>query len=569
MHYMILACDYDGTLAKDGIVSQRTIHALERVVASGRKLLLITGRLLEDIQRIFPRLDLFTWVVAENGALFYSPASGTKKLLAEAPPPQFVELLRSKGVTPLEVGEVIVSTHSPYETTVIEAIHELGLEHQVIFNKGAVMVLPAGINKGTGLKRVLDTLMISSHNVVGVGDAENDHSFLSLCECSVAVSNALPALKDRADYVTKADHGNGVVELVDQLVADDLREIDGRVARCKLVLGTKKNNEPLILNVNRTNMLIAGASGSGKSTLAMSLLEQLIDQCYQFCLIDPEGDYETFQAATSLGSSQKEPTAQEMLQLLEKPEQEAIMNLLGCPLSDRPMIARNLLPSLRELQIRLGHPHWLIFDEAHHVFPPEFDAATLIEMRDLFNLLFITAHPGSIARRVLELIDVAIFVGAQAPSVLREFCSALGLSEIGPLPATIDSGAALVWFRDATTPAVQIVPAHPEEEHLRHRRKYAEGNVGEKSFYFRGPEGRLNLRAQNLIIFMQIAQGIDDETWLFHLRKGDYSHWFREDIKDPDLAREAEEVERDMQLSAQESRERIRAAIDKRYTLPD
>ncbi len=94
MHYLALACDYDGTLAKDGVVSPRTIDALERVKASGRKLLLVTGRLLEDLQNAFPRLDLFAYVVAENGALLYNPADSTEKLLGEAPPREFLEALQ-------------------------------------------------------------------------------------------------------------------------------------------------------------------------------------------------------------------------------------------------------------------------------------------------------------------------------------------------------------------------------------------------------------------------------------------------------------------------------------------
>ena len=221
MHYLALACDYDGTLAKDGVVSPQTIDALERVGASGRKLILITGRLLEDLQMAFPRLDLFTYVVAENGALLYNPADSTEKLLGEAPPRQFIQALRERGVTPLVTGRVIVASLHPHEKTIVDVIAKLGLELQVIFNKGAVMVLPSGMNKATGLVAALQELKLSAHNVVGIGDAENDLSFLSLCECSVAVANSIPSLKEQADYTTKAENGDGVIELIEQLLADD------------------------------------------------------------------------------------------------------------------------------------------------------------------------------------------------------------------------------------------------------------------------------------------------------------------------------------------------------------
>jgi hypothetical protein len=81
----------------------------------------------------------------------------------------------------------------------------------------------------------------------------------------------------------------------------------------------------------------------------------------------------------------------------------------------------------------------------------------------------------------------------------------------------------------------------PRQDRQRHSRKYAEGELGEdKSFYFRGPDGALNLRAQNLALFVQMAEGIDDQTWLHHLRAGDYSRWLQDKIKDSELAEDVE-----------------------------
>ena len=99
----------------------------------------------------------------------------------------------------------------------------------------------------------------------------------------------------------------------------------------------------------------------------------------------------------------------------------------------------------------------------------------------------------------------------------------------------------------------------PRNEHQRHLRKYAEGELGpDKSFYFRGPDGKLNLRAQNLQLFLQVADGIDDETWMYHLRRGDYSRWFREAIKDEDLASDASSVEADQASAPDALRGRVR-----------
>ena len=136
-------------------------------------------------------MDLFESIVAENGAVLYTPATREKKILAARPKQQFVDELQKHGVTNVGTGEVIVSTWHPHEIEVLEVIRDLGLELHVIFNKGAVMILPSGVNKKSGLQAALDALCISEHNVVGVGDAENDHAFLEYCECSAAVANAL------------------------------------------------------------------------------------------------------------------------------------------------------------------------------------------------------------------------------------------------------------------------------------------------------------------------------------------------------------------------------------------
>lgn len=227
MRYVALACDYDGTLAYDGVVADATVVALERLRESGRKLVLVTGRELDDLRRVFARLDLFDRVVVENGALLYCPATREERRLAEPPPREFVDALRARGV-PLSVGRVIVATVSPHEIAVLDVIRDFGLDLQAILNKGSVMVLPSGTDKATGLAVALEELGLSARNVVAVGDAENDQTLLAMCGCAVAVANALPMLKERADLVTAGARGAGVVELIDAMIANDLRDVAER-----------------------------------------------------------------------------------------------------------------------------------------------------------------------------------------------------------------------------------------------------------------------------------------------------------------------------------------------------
>ncbi|HEU5098063.1 MAG TPA: HAD-IIB family hydrolase [Roseiflexaceae bacterium] len=577
MRYFALATDYDGTLAHDGLVNDETIAALEQLRATGRKLILVTGRELDDLLRVFPRLELFDRVVAENGALIYTPATREARPLGDPPPEAFVAALQAQGVAPLSVGRVIVATWHPNETVVLKTIRDLGLEHQVIFNKGAVMVLPPSINKAAGLGAALSELGLSPHNVVGVGDAENDHAFMSICECSVAVANALPMVKERADYVTRGDHGAGVSELIEIIVANDLRELQPRIASGQILLGTRVDarGAEVLMAAYGVNLLLTGSSGAGKSTLATAVLERLAAQGYQFCIIDPEGDYEAFEGAVTLGDPNRDPSPDAVIELMETSSQNVIVNLLGIALQHRPAFFEQLLPRIQELRARTGRPHWLVIDEAHHLLPTSWRPSPSTLPQELSGLLLITVHPDHVAPAVLSLINTIITVGESPEKGIGAFAEALGQAapDIGPL--TLDAGEALVWSRapasdtepgDSAPFRLRIAPASGERR--RHSRKYAEGSLGEdKSFYFRGPEQKLNLRAQNLILFTQLAEGVDDETWLYHLRQGDYSRWFRESIKDHDLAAEVERFEQ-QENDAAESRAAIKAAIEERYTAP-
>ena len=221
MRYQAFATDFDGTIAHDGHVPPQVCSALERVSKAGLRLLLVTGRELPSLFDTFSHVPLFDRVVAENGALLYTPSSGSLRQIAPAPPPAFVERLTREGV-PLSVGTSIVATVEPFEHRVLAAIRDLGLEWHVVFNKGAVMALPSGITKASGLRPALADLSIAPEETIAVGDAENDHAFLAMCGLKVAVSNALPALKEKADIVTVGARGDGVVELIDRLLSGRL-----------------------------------------------------------------------------------------------------------------------------------------------------------------------------------------------------------------------------------------------------------------------------------------------------------------------------------------------------------
>jgi hydroxymethylpyrimidine pyrophosphatase-like HAD family hydrolase len=572
MRFHALATDYDGTIAHHGAVDDATLAALERARKSGRKIILVSGRELPDLQTVFSRFDLFDLAVLENGATIYDPQTKEVRVLAEAPPPAFVAELKARGVGPISVGNVIVATWEPHQETVLSVIRDHGLELQVIFNKGAVMVLPSGVNKATGLAAALAQLRLSPHNAVGVGDAENDHAFMRVCECSAAVANALPAVKDTADIVMAGDHGKGVAELIDRMIADDLSDLK-TLSRHRILLGESGEGDEKVeahIDPAGAGVLVAGTSGSGKSTLTTAILEGLSDAGYQALVIDPEGDYTNVDFATQLGNPKQAPRPEDVTNALKDPKRSIVVNLLGLPLADRPKFFSQVLPRVLEEKARTGRPHWLVIDETHHLIPAEEDVSGVASQLPDRGLMFVTVHPGAVAPAAMTNIGTLLAIGGHPAKTVTDFCKTLRekVPSVPPVEGDkLPTGDAMTWQRGDKN-AVVVHTKRPRTERKRHSRKYAEGNLGpERSFYFRGPEGKLNLKASNLHLFLQMADGVDDETWEFHREQGDYSKWVRAQIKDEELADELAEIEGDAKPPA-ESRAAARAAVENRYTLP-
>jgi HAD superfamily hydrolase (TIGR01484 family) len=566
MKYFALACDYDGTLATDGKVNSRTVSALEKIKNSGRKLLLVTGRELEELLDIFPEVKLFDIVVAENGALLYYPETGEEKALADPPEKEFIKRLQESGVSPFSAGRVIVATWKPHEEAVLRIIRDLGLELQVIFNKEAVMILPSGINKAFGLKKALYELNLSPHNIVAVGDAENDHTFFRAAGFSAAVSNAVPMLKETAELNLKGDHGDGVIELIELIISSDLSGYEDIIKRHKILIG-KKDEEDFCIKSYRTKILVAGSSGGGKSTFALSFIERLNEQNYQYCIIDPEGDYEDIKEIVASGSGTRPPDIDKIISTLEDPDLNTAVNLVSVPFDDRPSFFKKFYPALYELRNRTGRPHWILIDETHHLMPSDWSPPIIGEALDFPAILFIAVKPDHIERSILASVDMLIIIGTEPETTLSEYCGQLNIPEPELPVKELEKGEAIIWEVKSDRKPFLIKTIPTKIEKSRHTVKYAEGEMDEEaSFYFQGSEKKLNLRAFNLQMFIRIAEGIDDETWLHHLNNGDYANWFRERIKDDELADHAEEISNNTSLSPKESKLLIKDKILERYT---
>ena len=445
MRYTALAVDYDGTIAHDGVVPPHVLDGLKRLKATGRRLLLVTGRELPELKTVFPGVGIFDRVVAENGALLYRPASGEVEELGEAPPAAFIEMLRARGV-PLSVGSSIVATVTPHETAVLEVIRELGLERQVIFNKGAVMVLPAGVNKASGLAAALAELSLSPRNVVACGDGENDHALLDSSEYSVAVANAVASLKERADRVTAEKRGDGVLEVVADMMAHDLARSQPSKARRMVVVGRDASGTDVTVPAAGVSMLVAGDARSGKSSFVIRQLERLASCGYQYCVIDTRGEYLAFNPAVVFGTRERAPDATEVLTALQKPGVHAVVCVVALERSKRPAFVADLMRRLVALREETGRPHWIVMDEAQEV-PDDRGLRSELAAEPSENLIHVTSDPAGLGVDIIAEAGVVVGRGSAAHAMM---CALAARMDLAPPPEPERSpreGEALVWFR--------------------------------------------------------------------------------------------------------------------------
>ena len=575
MNVHVFATDYDGTIADRNTVSVTTAKALARVRATGRKLLLVTGRMLPDLQRVCPDADrMFDAVVAENGALVYFPERREVRRLGDAPEPALLEALRRRGVR-FDVGTAIVATDAPFAEAALSAIRETGIERTLVFNKDALMLLPGGVTKGTGLATALAAFELSPHNMVGIGDAENDHAFLAMSECAVAVNDAVPALRERADYVTRAPSARGVVEFIEEHLLRDLVDIVPRLKRHHLALGDQPDGTPVTVPAHGTRVLVVGPSATGKSTLTGVLAERVLESGRSLLLLDPEGDYRTLAELEHVvvfggKGEQALPAPEELDQLVRHPSTSLVLDLSAMSMAEKVGYATKVLAVITTVRSTTGLPHWLIIDEAHHVLPAEGSPAADLLQPGAESLALITLAARDLAPAVRRLPTVVASteLAALHEAVLsgRGARGLMAARESGD-ERPLERGEAVVAWLDGDPRVARFRPGKRRVLHRRHVRKYTEGELPpDRSFYFRGPTASLNLRAANLTRFVELAEGVDEATWHHHFQQGDYTRWLRDQIKDPELAGEIATLERSG-LGPAESRREVLERVRAKYAV--
>ena len=553
--YHALVLDYDGTLTLGGRPAPRALEALARAGAAGRKRVLATGRILSELQAEFPDVEShFDALVLENGAVVRT-ALGHRLTMAPVPT-ELDAALRSAGVA-FRRGEAILATDAGAATAALEAIGRLGLDCQLVRNRGELMILPAGVSKGMGAREALGDLGVSFHCAIGAGDAENDLALLDACEVGVAVANAVGALKARADVVLGETDGAAIATLVDGALVRG--ELSIRPKRWQVELGAGAR-----VPGSGVNLLIAGESGCGKSHLAGMFAERLIQLGYSICVIDPEGDYESLahlRGVRVVGGSHELPEPGELPALLRHRFGSLVVDLSHLPPAARLPYQRAALAVLQAEREATGSPHWTLVDEAHVAFAADGGAPPVDPAQK--GLCLVTYLPGQLDPRVLEGTDLFLFPlspgGAADPEML-----ALAGARPPPKPSGAGRHAVLVDGRGGEPVTFELLGRR--SAHVRHWHKYMRAQLpAHLQFLFRAPNGQVLGAAGNVSELHHDLVGVSGASIAHHAAAGDFSRWAGEALQDTELAEALARAEQRLSFGTEAARHALLEAVEQRY----
>jgi hydroxymethylpyrimidine pyrophosphatase-like HAD family hydrolase len=571
VRFSVLALDYDGTIATDGALDPEVRHAIADVRARGITVILVTGRILDDLRRLVGDLRFVDAVVAENGAIITFPESGRSSALASPVPVALVDALRAQRV-PIAVGQSVIDADASSAATILAAVQALELPQVLIFNRGRLMVLPTGVNKAMGLREALRTLRLSPHNTIAIGDAENDHDLLDACELGVAVAWGSAPLKARADEILEGTGPSDVARYIRQAAEHSRLPLE-RVGRRHVLLGQDTKKQPVSLAVRGRNVLIVGDPKSGKSWVAGLLCEQLILHRYSTCVVDPEGDYsglETLPGVVVLGGSADGPSPRELRAALRYPDVNVVLDLSRLRHAKKWSYIRALLPGLADLRRRTGVPHRILLDEAHY-FLHEADVSRILDL-ELAGYTLVTYQPSRLHPDVLAASEAivttrltdereveALMHTCQWPEGCSDMIRRLEIGQAALLPTGPHAGT------DITV--VQLAPRLTS--HVRHREKYLDVPVSrERAFVFSNDEQSVYPRAASLREFAVAIASRPASSIDVFLRRGDFSRWVADVFGDNALASELRGIEDQFRLGrSSDVTDAIVHAIETRYEL--
>ncbi|HXY10267.1 MAG TPA: HAD hydrolase family protein [Terriglobales bacterium] len=569
MKFGVLALDYDGTIARDGVLSPDVKAAIAEARAHGIVVIIVTGRILSDLRDAAGDLNFVDAVVAENGAVLIF-SNGQTRQVAHPPPQIFFNELQRRGIA-FRSGQCVVEADASAAPAILAIIRELELPLIILFNRSRLMVLPQAISKGTGLREALTILRLSPHNAIAIGDAENDHDLLAACELAAAVSWGSVRLQAEADEVVNGDGPSAVAAYIRRAITQT-RLPAGRLGRHRITVGTELDGRPLRFDIRGRNILIVGETQSGKSWVTGLVCEQMIVQGYALCVIDPEGDYgglELLPGVVVLQATKQPPEITDVARALQHFDLSVVLNLSCIHLEEKTEYLKALLPMLASLRRRTGLPHRIVVDEAHY-FLHQPNVRELLDM-ELGAYTIVTYHPSDLHIDLLQAIDI---IAAKRLTNIHEVQTVLRMVK----NRNVDPGAAAILGELPIDQAVAVT-REPEGQvwrfnllprltaHVRHRAKYFDFNVVQGQEFVFTENGRpIGSPAHSLKEFAALLQGYPGSSVCEHARRGDFSRWIANVFYDHHLASDIRKIEQRHRLGyLRDVRQPIAALILARY----
>ncbi len=551
MRLRVIATDYDGTIARDGVLSHSVRQAIGDARSRGVLVVIVTGRILSELRNVAGCLDFVDGVVAENGAVIALP-NGHTTVLGRTPPMSLLSRLTERGID-FKVGRCVVEMEAEFADVAISLIRELELPLSITFNRGRMMLLPPSISKSGGLRELLDALGASVHNAIGIGDAENDHELLGICEHGVAVSWGSSRLKEMANDVIEGDGPEAVGRYIDEVSAD-FRLPDGATGHRKLILEEIEGQRPLEISIRGRNVLVAGDTRSGKSWLTGLLVEQQILQGYTIYVFDPEGDYSSLASLPNtvmLGGGRYLPYDEDLTMLLAQ-GLSVVLDLSHLDHHQKIEYVRHHLPLVNRHRRERGFPHRILLDECHYLLSGPENENLLDGELDGYTL--VTYRPSQLPDSILKLVDVVAVtrLGEQAEvDALRDAVEDRGEGDIDshdwyePLAnLSITEAALLPPTREVEGKLRRFVVAPRLTTHVRHRTKYFDTPVRQgHEFVFTKHGYPIGESAATLQELAWIVQRIERAVLADHCKHHDFSRWIAVVFCDHDLAKDIRQLE--------------------------
>lgn len=546
MYRRVLAFDFDGTLARDGAVPPHLKDDLTRLNQAGFALFLVTGRRYEGLT--LPGLiDLFEAIVWENGAVVSRTATHEVYLPFGYIDPALIAELEYRHV-PLENGLAIVSTWTQHLDKVWEAFQAWGGDATIVPNKGAIMILPAGAAKGTGLEQALRLSGYSPRSVISFGDGENDVSLLQVGELGVTVADGVPRLKAVADMVMDRRGPDGVAEFLETFLLDDApRPMISRHERW-IPLGRDADDTPVNLPgtvLAGGNIGIFGDSGAGKSWITGLLAEGMHLGGYQVLLIDPDGDFHGLSSLPRVavfgGDAAPLPPPSTALTFLESTVCSVVLEMYRMPFDQRDVYITDLLRGLANLRRRKFRPHWVVLEEAQHYLYAATTrlTQTLLDMMPSGGWAIVTYRPDWLPEQVLTALDRCI-VGCLARPETADV-----VKRLFDLPPRIELGEIAPEYALYGRQMVHVRSAPRRVPHIRHVFKYLDMPLPRhRRFYFATSAGPLGIEAASLSDFIQIMTEIPLESVTYHHLRGDFATWIATSLGDEVLSAQFDKLTR-------------------------